>query len=539
MFMPSNLIILFAVIPMLAGTLTLVLTGRRWWQVAVGLVAVGSYVLLSLWGLLTVYRGAGREGVILVSQLGSWPAPFGISLILDPLAGIMLFITSIVVAAIFVYSVGQIKPYIHRGFFHPLFHLLVAGVHCSFLTGDLFNLFVAFEIMLMASYVMLVIEGTTPQMRQAYKYILLNLIASLLFVTCAGLIYGQVGTLSLADLARMSLNGELSQKIVPVFALLLVVFGVKTAIFPLWFWLPDTYPTVDPAIGALFSGLLTKVGAYVLVRVFVMTVGSPGSPVAPLLEPVIMGSAAITMFLGVLGAVSMQSIRRILSIHIISQVGYMILGIGMGIGIGVATESRQLAVAGAIFFILHNMVVKSSLFLCGGLMSTHAGSDHLRDIGGLARRAPWLASLFLIAALSLAGLPPLSGFFGKWILIRETFATGRHFYAAVAIATSLLTLMSMLKIWSYGFWSPPKGQHVDAPATRPRVGYGMVGIAILVAAALSMGIGAQAYYNVCMVASRSLVDPAPYVRAVMGEDVPLADTSAASQGALALTEVGE
>ena len=254
--------------------------------------------------------------------------------------------------------------------------------------------------------------------------------------------------------------------------------------------------------------------------------------VSDVLIPVLAVSAIVTMFLGVLGAVSMQTVRSILSIHIISQVGYMIMGIALGMGAvtGLAQgeiDARVAAVAGAIFFIIHNMVVKCCLFLCGGLMRQHAGSDDLDKIGGLLKKAPWLATLFIIAALSLAGLPPLSGFFGKWVLIREGWNSESYALTTFAIMTSLLTLLSMVKIWSYGFWSPAKGRHVDQPEFKADVRGGMVAVSLLVIVALSIGLGANSYFNTAKLAARTVVEPAPYINAVLGEGyVKVADQTA-------------
>ena len=425
--MNQHLIVLLIVVPMLAGITMLVTHGRRPLQRLLGVGFLAVNVAVALWATLTVFDFATGEASVLVSQMGNWPAPFGISIVVDPLAAVMVLVTAIVCLSVYLFCIFQLHDDLESGLFHPLYHLLLFGVNWSFITGDLFNLFVAFEIMLMASYAMFVVGTTREQMRQAYKYVLLNLVASTLFVTCCGLLYGQLGTLNMADITRITVNGDLPDSAIPVIALLLLVFGSKTAIFPLWYWLPDTYHTLPPAIGGLFAGLLTKVGAYVMIRVFVMMFGG-STAVTDVVTPIILVSAGVTMFLGVLGAVSMHTVRRILSIHIISQVGYMILGIGL---------MTQLAVAGAIFFILHNMVVKCCLFLCAGLMHQHAGSDDLDKIGGLLKRAPWFATLFLIAALSLAGLPPLSGFFGKWVLIYEGFNERQYVLVFFAVLTSL------------------------------------------------------------------------------------------------------
>jgi multicomponent Na+:H+ antiporter subunit D len=527
--MPQHLIILFVIVPMAAGIVSLFCHGRRTLQALVGLLFLTTNVALAVWALHTVYTAPSAQAGILVSQMGNWPAPFGITVVVDTLSALMLAVSSVVCLAVFIYCFSQLNDRFGGGFFLTLFHFLLLGVQWSFITGDLFNLFVAFEIMLMASYAMFVVGTTKDQIRQAYKYVLLNLIGSTLFVTCAGLLYGQLGTLNMADITRISLEGQLPTSSIPVIAMLLLVFGGKTAIFPFWYWLPDTYHTMPAAVGGLFAGLLTKVGAYTLIRVFVMMFGSAPA-VTEVVAPLLIVSAVVTMFLGVLGAVSMHTVRRILSIHIISQVGYMVMGIALGtaavsgLTAQQALSSKELAVAGAIFFIIHNMVVKCCLFLCGGLMIEHAGSDNLDKIGGLLRRTPWLATLFLIAALSLAGLPPLSGFFGKWVLIQEGFRQERYALTAFAVATSLLTLLSMLKIWSYGFWSPAQGNHVTHPDKRPKTIGGMIAITMLVVFALSMGFGAQGYMNISKRAASTLLNPRPYIAAVLGEHhVPVGD----------------
>ncbi|HLL87893.1 MAG TPA: proton-conducting transporter membrane subunit [Tepidisphaeraceae bacterium] len=533
--MPADWTTLLVLIPLLSGIVTLALSGRRTWQRRVGTVALVANLLAAMWALATVYAGPGEPPRILVTQMGNWPAPFGISLVLDPLAAMMLASTAVVVLAVFAYGVGQFTAQLQGGFFHPLLHFLTLGVQWSILTGDLFNLFVGFEIMLMASYCLLVQGTTRPQMRHAYKYVLLNLFSSLLFVTCCGLIYGHTGTLNLADLARLDLTAQLPPASTPVFAVLLVVFGLKSAVFPLWFWLPDAYPTMPAGLGGLFAGLLTKVGAYVVVRTFVMTFGS--GAVADAVTPLLLVTAAVTMFVGVLGAVSMMSVRRILSVHVISQVGYMVLGAGLALAAAKGTDARSLVVAGTVFFIVHNMVVKTCLFLCAGLIRHHGGSDDLHDVGGLLAKAPWLATLFLIAALSLAGLPPLSGFFGKFVLLREAFAGGHWVLAGVAIATSLLTLTSMLKIWCYGFWSPAKSRPLPPGRTRG-VALGTFAVSMLVCVALSMGLFANVYFDLARAAAAPVADPALYVRAVLG-DVPTAPPVGPPVVAAAVPELPE
>lgn len=531
--MNPHLIIVFIAIPMAAGVLNIALHRFKSMQKLIASLGLALNLAASIWAVATVYLGADAAGGVLVSQMGNWPAPFGITIAVDPLSAVMLVAAAIVTLTVYLFSLTQLPDQYSGGYFHALYMFLVMGVNWTFITGDLFNMFVAFEIMLLSSYVLLC-TGTTPQqMRQAYKYVLLNLISSTLFVMACGMIYGHTGTLNMAELTLMATQGTLPQSAMPAIMLLLIVFGSKTAVFPIWYWLPDSYPTMPAALGGLFSGLLTKVGVYTIIRVFVMMFGSIPN-MHDLVMPVLLVSAGATMFLGVIGAVSSHTMRRLLSIHVISQVGYMVMGVGL------ATE---LALAAAIFHVVHNMIVKSSLFLCCGLMERYGGTDRLDALGGLARRDVWLAVLFFIAALSLAGLPPLSGFFGKLVLIRESLFFGPYprmgyVLAGLALATSVLTLLSMLKIWCYGFWSKAPARIVTAPQPSGRRS-ALAMISVLVVIALSIGFGAGAYLKVMQVAAHNVLDPTEYVAAVLGEQgraqIELARQS--RDGALEITAV--
>ncbi len=513
--MNAQLIILAIAIPMATGVLSLITELRMGMRRLIGYAGLTLNLLVAL-GILCTVVGQDR---ILVLQAADWPAPFGISLVVDGFSAIMLMAAALVLLATYAYCDEQLRD-TAGGLFYPLFHLLALGVQWSLVTGDLFNLFVAFEIMLMSSYALLVLGTSRGQMRQAYKYVLLNLLASMVLVTSCGLIYGHVGTLNFADLARLSHSGAIPSSAVPAICLLLLAFGVKSALFPAWFWLPDSYPTVPAGLGAVLGGLLTKVGAYVLIRVFVMVFGPWDSAVGETVRPLLLTTAAFTMFLGVLGAVSMNSVRKILSVHIISQVGYMVLAAGLALGIGLTTDTRELAITGGIYFIVHNMIVKTSLFLCGGLMCRYAGSDSLDHMGSLAKKAPWLGVLFMLAALSLAGLPPTSGFFGKLVLLREAMHGGYYLLAAVAIMTSVLTLLSMVKIWSYAFWNrarPAPAAGTGHPEKHPlKVTKAMAATALLVVASLALGLGAEPSVRAAHQAARNVIEPSAYIDAVLG-----------------------
>ncbi len=505
----ANLIILFVVIPIASGIISLALTERLAAQRTLGVFSLCATALLALRLLMQI----SPQGDILVSQMGQWAAPFGISVVFDSLSGLLLLASSVVALGCYIHSFSTLPRLTERQYYHPLIQFLMFGVNLSFLTGDLFNLFVAFEIMLMASYALLTIGASRQQMRQAYKYVMLNLLGSVVFVTAAGMVYGLMGTLNYADLARIVAEHQAAGEPLPtgfttLSIMLLFVFGLKGAFFPLWFWLPDTYHTVPISVGGLFSGMLTKVGVYSVLRTFplIFAVGEGRTLVLTLIGI----AAAFTMFLGVLGAVSNHRIRRILAVHVISQVGYMVFGLAVMTGY---------ALAGVLFYMIQHMVVKSSLFLCCGLMERYAGSDDLDEIGGLVKRDWLLATLFLVAALSLVGLPPLSGFFGKLVIVQSGWES--HWWLSIiGLLTGALTLLSMLKIWSYGFWGPPQGEHQHVPAGAPRIRglrAGYVGAAMLVVVALGLGFAAEPVYRVAFTAGAQLEDPAAYVNAVLGE----------------------
>jgi multicomponent Na+:H+ antiporter subunit D len=507
-------IILFVIIPLATGLASVPLINKRWASRLLGaasLLCTFAYAIALLWEI--------RGGEVVTSQMGGWSAPYGITIVFDSLSGLLIAASSIVALGAYLHSFCSLDPGTERRYFHPLIHLLMTGVNLSFLTGDLFNLFVAFEIMLMASYALLVIGVSKPQLTQAYKYVLLNLLASTIFVVTAGMVYGMMGTLNLADLARIVAEHQMSGEPLPtgftaLGVMLLLVFGLKGAFFPLWFWLPDTYWTPPIAVAGLFGGVLTKVGVYAVARTFPLVFAqAPPMEMDPtssrsLLLMIFAISAPFTMFLAVLGAVSQHNVRRILAVHVISQVGYMIFAFAI---------MSAAAIAGCVLFVIHNMVVKSSLFLCCGVMEKHAGTDDLDKLGGLLKRDAVLATLFFLAAMSLVGLPPLSGFFGKLVIIREGFLTeGTWWLSIVGLVTGALTLLSMLKIWSYGFWSPgpaPVARHPKLVKKTMRPAY--AGIALLVAVALFLGFGAQPVYVIAKNAGQQAVDPEAYIRAVL------------------------
>lgn len=497
------------IVPVLAPFLTAIalalLTGRPRAQ---KVLAVGSALGLTafvFWLLWYVDRHGIQTMVV-----GGWSAPWGIAFVADRLACIMLCLSMTVGAVVAVYTVWTVEPRQQAYFFHPLFQVLLLGVNWSFVTGDLFNLFVGYEVMLIGSYGVMMVGGTKVQARETLRYLALNSVGSTFFVVGCGLVYTTVGTLNFADLAERSarLGGEQAALVTAVSMLLLVVFALKAATFPLFSWLPDSYPVVPVGVSGYVAGLLTKVGVYSLLRVFVLVLRQPGHDLA---LQVLLVLSGFTMLLGVLGAMCQWDVRRILSWHIISQVGYMVMGIGFAANASVATA----AIAGTIFYVMHHIVVKASLFLIGGIAERVSGTPELERMGGVIDLAPGLAGLFLVAAMSLAGMPPFSGFLSKLVLLRAGLGGGHYVVVAVSLVTSFLTLYSMGKIWVYVFWGRTER---EAPAAPYRAL--MAPTAVLVATTVVIGFAAQPFLRLATDAAGDLIDPRAYVTAVLGGPRP-------------------
>src|SRR5690606_9147756 len=367
------------VVPLLTGISALI----RYREVRRTVVVAGMFINMIVC-LITLFQL--RNAGIYVSQMGGHPAPYGISIVIDSLSAILLAVTSIIAFAITLYSLGTIDANRERFAYYPLLAFLLMGINFSFLSGDLFTLYVAFEVMLMSSFVLLTLGGERPQLGGGIKYVTLNLISSTIFLIAAGLTYAVAGTLNMADLTNR-LSDLSAPGITTLLAgLFLIAFGIKAAIFPLFFWLPEAYHTPPIAVTALFGGILTKVGIYSMWRVLVMIFPQD----LAYLQPLILTIAALTMITGVLGAIAQTEIRRLLSFHIISQIGYLMMGMGL---------LTEVSLTGAVFFIVHVILAKTALFLIGGITYKLQGSYQLKQLGGFQVSQPGLAALFLLAAL--------------------------------------------------------------------------------------------------------------------------------------------
>ncbi len=486
------LIPLFVVVLLLPGR------GNVRWLKSVGVS--GAFLLFAV--NVIIFFTVKNEGM-LAMQAGGWNAPFGITLAIDLLSALMLVFTSFTAFLVALYALNGLSESYHKKNFYLFFHTLMMGVSGAFIAGDIFNMYVWFEVMLISSFVLITLGGKIQQLEGAVKYVTMNLMGSFFFLAAIGLIYGKAGTLNMADLALIIREHEQSFLMFSSFVLFFVAFAIKAAVFPFFFWLPSSYHTPPVTITALFAGLLTKVGVYAMIRFSTLFL----LYLTPFWQNLLLIVAGLTMVIGVLTAAAQYDIRRILSFHIISQIGYMIMGLAFFSIFGIAA---------AIYFLFHNILAKTSTFLAGGLVHRMTGSFQLRTIGGLFKNNPWLGFIFFLPAMSLAGLPPLSGFFGKLFLIKGGFESGNYIITAISVWVGIVTLFSMLKIWNEAFWKP---KPEDAPVIsykklKPSL---VIPVGVFALATLLLGLSAGWFMEILTEASASLKDPGTYIRTVLSE----------------------
>ncbi len=508
----NNLLTVPVLLPMLGAALTLMLGRRPRLQRAVSILVLVGVVAAA--GMLA--HQAETRGVQSL-WMGAWPVGFGIALVADRLSAIMLTVAGIVTLAVLIFSAGQEEDEVRKetpvSIFHPTFLLMCAGVSNAFLAGDLFNLFVGFEILLFASYVLLTMGGTASRIRAGSIYVVVNLLSSSLFLIALATTYAAVGSVNMAQVAeRIPALPDSVQSVIQF--MLLVVFAIKAAVFPLSAWLPDSYPTAPAPVTAVFAGLLTKVGVYAILRT--QTLIFPHQPLTELL----LWIALLTMIVGILGAIAQADIKRLLSFTLVSHIGYMVMGIGLATIEGLA---------GAIYYTAHHITIQATLFLVAGLIQRVGGSSNLDRLSGLMTTSPLLAALFIVPGMNLAGIPPFSGFIGKLGLLSAGVRVGTPLalaLVAASVVTSLLTLYAIAKVWNRAFWGTPiaftaeddEGE-VDVYPGRPMPGV-MVGATLaLIAFSLLLTFVAGPFYAYTHNAAATLLDGA-YARAVIGEVVP-------------------
>lgn len=443
----------------------------------------------------------------LVLQVGNWQAPFGITFVSDTLSAVMVLLTAIVSLGVGIYSTAGINvSRIKFGYFF-IYHFLIMGLLGSFLTGDIFNLYVWFEVVIISSFILLTVGGKKMQMEGAIKYVTMNMLASVIFLTAIGILYGITGSLNIADLAGKVAAVE-NRGLVTVTSLLFFVgFGIKSSVFPLYFWLPSSYHTPPSAIAAIFGGLLTKMGVYALFRVFTV-IFQPDYFTLVLFSVI----AVLTMLTGALGTINKRNIRRILSYLIVCHIGYLIAGLGL---------YTELAFAGVVFYLIHDVIVKSNVFMITGVLFKIRETVDMQRLGGLYKDYPKLSFVIAIVLFSLVGIPPLSGFWPKILLFQEAFKDGQFIMLGALIFASFVTLYVIARLWAEIFWkdSPkPLTEEIDhfAPFSLSGKIALVLPIVALAGVSLFIGLNANAIMELSNRAAHEMMNPTVYINAVLG-----------------------
>ncbi len=486
---------LVVVLPLLAAAVVLAFRHRSGVRDVLTLSTMAATTGLAAALLVAV----DRDGTV-VLRVGGWAPELGIVLVADLFAALILLVAFATILVVELFAIGQRRTPAGAdpAVVSPILLVLAGGVGLSILTGDLFTLFVAFELILVASYVLLTHQGREAQIRSGMTYVVINLFASTLFLFGVAIVYAATGTVNMALLAERIPELPAATQ-VGIGLWFLVVFGTKAAIFPLFSWLPDSYPTAPTTITAVFAGLLTKIGVYVLIRFFTLMEFDE-------LGPLLLVIAGLTMVIGVAGALAQDDVKRILSFHVVSQIGYMIMGLGIFTVAGVA---------GAVLFLVHQIPVKTVMFLAGGLIEDDQGTSALNKVGGLATSRPVIAVLFALPALSLAGLPPFSGFVAKLALVDAGIAAGDYVIVVVSLVASILTLLSMTKIWIGAFWGEVTPAAVPA-SSRRSVGIMQTAATVAVLGTIAVAVLAGVLWPMCEEIAADLLARAPYVTAVLG-----------------------
>ncbi len=447
---------------------------------------------------------------ILVTQGGGWEAPYGITFAADLFSASMILIASASGLAVSIFAAGSMSKRRSMFVFFPIFHFLLMGIIGSFLAGDLFNLYVWFELIIIASFGLITFGGGKRQLEGALKYVTLNLLASILFITGIAFLYGLTGTLNMADLALKTAEVE-NKNLLTITALFFFVgLGIKTAVFPLYFWLPASYHTPLSAISAIFGGLLTKVGVYTMLRIFSLFFLPD-----PFVSNVITVVAIFTLIAGAMGAMIQNDLRKLFSWLIVCHIGFMIAGLGM---------YTTIAIAGAVFYLFHDIIVKTNLFMISGLIHRITGSFKLKKLGGFYAHYPSKTLLIAIPLFSLVGIPPLSGFWPKLLLINGGLDTESYWLIASILVASFITLFAIGKVWIEVFWKKgatvtPKKHFVTFGELRyiHKVGF-VLPIAALGAISLFLAFGAGWVFTVSEQIARELMNPESYIEAILNQN---------------------
>lgn len=525
----KSIVIAPILVALVTAILCLLIRSRPRLQRSVSLLG-GVVYLLVVGRLFQAIRVADKP---LVYQLSNWKAPYGITLVADYLSGLFLLLAAVVSLMALVFSVYYVGETGQKLSYHALYHFMVVGISGSFLTGDLFNLFVWFEVMLMSSYVLVVFYSGPEHTRAALQYTVLNLLGSAVMLLAIGGLYATTGTLNMADLARrLAAPQAYNVAVAPVLgltALLFCVFALKAGIAPFQFWVPDAYRAAPAPVTAMLAGVVKKVGIYAIIRLYFsifavatipetgmglpMNLNLAGSTFLAFFGPIILGMAVVSILLGGVGAVGRDELDGLLAYSSISQIGFIVLPLAVA---ATAQSNRlfRLGIVAAIIYSINHGFAKGLLFLVSGTVEDAVGSLEFDQLGGVVERSPVLSGAFFVGALSLIGIPPLSGFFGKFLVFDvavRAHNTAGLIALAVALAGAILTIAYFSLAWTRGFWGAPS-ESVNQVSMVPA----LVAVSVVLALSIvALGIGFQPLYDAANEAANAAIDTQGYVDAVL------------------------
>ena len=488
----NNIIVFPMILPVLTAILLVFFRKHIILQRWISVLVMTANIVVSIVILLRVQA----EGILRL-DFGGWEPPFGILFVADSFSMLLVVTTNIVTVACLIYAIFSVGKEYEYMFFYSFVLFLVGGVNASFLTGDLFNLFVSFEVMLLSSYALIAFGGKKIQLKKSIPYIAINVVSSWIFLVAIAYLYGTLGTLNLAHLSQLIAENGQTPLVTVISILFLIVFGLKSGLL-LYQWLPASYSAPPTAIAALFGALLTKVGIYAMFRMFTLLFYHE-----PQITHTLIGvMAALTLIGGSIGAIASNDLRYIVSYNVVIAVGFIFVGLAIG---------TQVAFEGSIYYIIHDMIVKALLFLIAGTMITLSGSPKMNRMSGLIRNYPILGWLFFVVMLALAGIPPLSGFIGKVLLGQAAIETGAYVLLALSFISALFVLYSLLRVFMDCFWGETMLSEEEEPPLRKGILFPLIMLGVLT---FALGLAPESIASFVIDASDTLMNPSIYIDAI-------------------------
>lgn len=495
--MTTNILTMLPIIlPFVAGVIMLFIGKRpvphRMVSAVAGLLIVG----VAAFNVYYVY-GNGT----MITFVSNWSAPFGISVVYDMVAALLVLTTSIVTFFVIIYSFQSIGYEREKYYYYPMVMFMITGINGAFTTGDIFNMFVFFEVFLLASYVLITLGSRKVQLQEGFKYLVVNVVSSNFFLVGLAYLYSVTGSLNMADIHIKLSNYDGNLAIMTIIAVVFIfVFATKAGLFPLYFWMPGSYKAPPMPVIALFGALLTKVGVYAIARTFSLFFTND----VAFTHQVLLLMALLTIVAGCIGALAYTDMKQIIIYNIMIAIGVIIVGFSM---------MDYAGTVGAMYYLIHDMIIKAALFLLIGFIIYRTGKNDAADLGGLIKQHPVVGWTFFIASLSLAGVPPFPGFYGKLFIVESAFDNGHAIAAIIVLLSSLVVLYSIMKVFIKVFWGEPAEPIELKNIKSDKLLFSAIGLVIV---STVFGLSADFLFPIFEMAAESFYNPSSYSNYLMG-----------------------